>query len=188
MEVTFKAKKKELNKALSIIKPPRNSRVRGDGMMRISVLPDAIEFFNFGVSHKITAETEGLADVILPDDLLEMYLKSLNLPIVSFTFKPGQIICGTSIRSSPAISIEPFMSVKESPLSVNADDYQILRCCHNKETKWLLEFGLANSYKSVQGRMNYNIHKAIELLKPYKVTAEDLKKVITKRIEESLNE
>ncbi len=185
MHVTFKAKKKELKKAISIVNF-KNKRIISDGMMRISVLPDAVEFFNHGVSHKVAAETEGLADVIMPDDLLQVYLDSLNLPIVSFTFKQGQIICGSSIRETPAIRLETFMTTKESPLPVNADDFTILKCCHNRELTWLLEFDLANSYKSVQGRMNYNIHKAIEILQPYKVTASDLKEIINRRIEESI--
>lgn len=182
MQVTFKATKKDLNRAITIVQY-RNKRIKSSGLMRISVLPDAVEFFNHGVSHKVAAETEGLADVSLPDHLIEAYLDTLKLPIISFTFKPGQLICGSSIFSSPAISVEAFMSTKESPIPVNADDFTILRCCHNKEKKWLEDYELASTYKSVQSRMNYNIHKATEILALYKITAEDLKEMVRKKLE-----
>ncbi len=184
MQVTFKASKKDLTKAFSIVKV-RSKQIKSDSLLRISILPDAVEFFNHGVSHKIAAETEGLADVSLPDHLLSAYISTSPLPIISFTIRPGELLCGSSIYKSPAITVDAFMSTKESPLPVNADDFTILRYCYRKDVKWLEDHYLMDTYILAQSRLNSNLKKAIECLAPYKIKVEDLKKIINERIDEN---
>lgn len=181
MKSTFTVKTKDLKADLSRMERV-GSRFSKTSMVKISVLPETIEISKQGMSRIIKAETEGLADIMVPALLLKGYLMTATSAVLSFTFKNGAVECGSSIFSSSAITVETIFNLPENDLPINATRLSVLRFAENKSNEEIERLGLTGSIKYAKRVYLEKVQKAAELLKDYDVSFEELMELINKKI------
>jgi hypothetical protein len=181
MQSTFTVKTKELKAALNFME-----RVGGKfaktTMLKISILPDNIEIGKQGMTRIVKAQTGGLADVMVPGMVLKGYLSTASAVALTFTFGNGYMQCGSSTFSSPAITIETIFNMPENDLPVNATRMSVLRFAATKTEEEVARLGLSGSIKYAKKVQREKIQKAVELLKDYEVTFEELKQLIDGKV------
>ena len=104
MESTYTLNAKNLKQALSSMKRVAGKSYNND-VLKISVLPDKVEIAIQGVTKFLTSQTEGFADIFIPTKVLEAYMQTTSTANITFTFKEGEMQCGSSIYNSKAIRI-----------------------------------------------------------------------------------
>ncbi len=183
LEAAFTVARKDLLPIFRTLKKTSPKTLAG-GLLKISVLPTAIDIKSVGANWKVAAETEGLADITVPAQAVYAYVTTVASPKYTFRFKEGVMVCNTTTYSSSAIKLETFLSSADSELPVNADDYTLLRCAHQKGREWMKEYGLALQHDSAELRMKTAIAKTANLLKDFRVSRVEIEALVLKRVEQ----
>ena len=183
MEATFTVKTKEIKTAMAFMERV-GSEFSRDVILKISVLPETIELSKQGIMQKVKAETAGLADVLVPAVLLKSYLNTATSAVITFTFTHGEMKCGSSIFSSPAISVETVFNIPENTLPINATRMSVLRFAATKTDEEIARLGLTATIKSSKRQLTTKIQKATELLKDYEIGFEEIRALIDRKISE----
>ncbi|MBS1587990.1 MAG: hypothetical protein JST52_00105 [Bacteroidetes bacterium] len=177
MESEFTVNTKEL---LSILHQMNKigPAFRSDTCLKIAVLPNLIELSRQGMSKNISAQTKGLADIVVPALMMFGFAKTMKGDSICFKISDGQLQCRNVILSSRHIKLETLFNIPENPLPVNATKIQLLRqfrCWTNDEIDRL---GLRSVVDKEHALLDDRILKAVTLLKDYEVSFSDLLKVI----------
>jgi hypothetical protein len=152
------------------------------GRIKIRVLKNCIEIFGIGVVKFIESETEGYFDLYVPMKLFYEFVATNKSEIITFFFKQGELKCGNSVYSSSGITIEQISINEELELSMNFDDYSIIREYLNKGEEFIIKHNLESKLESANKTLNKAIHGAYENLKFFKITKAEIKLYITNRI------
>ncbi len=151
-------------------------------LLKVSVLPDNIEIAKQGMTRIVKAQTDGLADIMVPAILLKSYLSTTPAGAITFTFTRGAVQCGSSKFSSPAITVETVFNMPENELPINATQMSLFRFSAFKTEEEINRLGMSSSIKKARSMLFKKIEKAAELLKDYEVTVEDLNHLIDGKI------
>lgn len=182
LEAAFTVARKDLLPIFRTLK--KTSPKTLTGLLKIAVLPTAIDIKTVGANWKIPAETEGLADITVPAQAVYAYVTTIASPKYTFRFTDGTMVCNTTTYSSPAIKLETFLGSADSELPVNANDYTLLRCAHQKGREWMKEYGLSVQYGSAELRIRTAITKAANLLKDFRVSRAEIEALVRQKIEQ----
>lgn len=181
MNASFTIQTKELKAALSAMSRI-GSKFNQATVLKISVLPDIIEIATQGITRMMKAQTVGLADIIIPALLLKGYANTTKTVTIQFSFKPGELRCGSSIYSSPSIKLETVFNVPENDLPINASRMEILRQNAKKSQEEIERFNLTPAIANDNLFVRSKIEKALKYLKEFEVTSDDLFSLIQKKI------
>lgn len=151
-------------------------------IIQIRICTDAIEIITQGITKRMKANTDGEADIYLPVSLLKTYLSSSSSGLVSFTFRQGELECGSSRYSSAAIEVTPVSLRPENILPINLNRISILRYGVNNSEAEIQKMGLTGTLKVATRKMKTNILEALEFLKEYEVKYEELEELVKKKI------
>ena len=180
LQTSFCVAKKDLKMALRVMNLSIKYNSRGD--MNITVLPDAVEFKNHGVTHRIAASTDGLADIVLPFKILDTYLTSSTLHKIRFKFRNGVLVYGSSTYVNNSIKVRSMFNTKVSDLPVNADNFTVLKFCNGKSRDELDKSGILAIMDFASRCLDRDIEEAVKLLKKYKVKDSDIREMIKQKI------
>ncbi len=183
MQSTFTVNTKELKAAL-VVMNRIGSKFSKASMLKITVLTDKIEIATQGITKILKAETDGLADISVPALLIKGYINTASSLTMQFTFKQGELKCGSSIFSSPFIRIETVFNLPENDLPINATRMSVLRFEANKSKEEIERLNLGPSITYANRTLSDKIHKALEYLKEYEVTFDELHLLIQNKIKQ----
>ena len=181
MQASFIVKTKEMKVALSDMKRI-SSKFKKASVLRITVLQDKIEIHLPGVTKLLKAETEGLADILVPAMLLTGYLETTSNATIEFVFKQGELQSGSSVYSSSAIKLEQVDNISKNELPINPNRLSILRFAANKSKDEIERLNLKSTITYAQRRLNEKIQEAIECLQDYEVTYDEIYEIIQKKL------
>jgi len=183
MQSSFTVKTKEIKAALADMNRI-GSKFQKASMLKITVLPDTIEIATQGIIKILKAETDGLADISVPALLIKGYVSTASAATMQFTFKQGELKCGSSLFTSPAIRLETVFNLPENDLPINANRMSVLRYGANKSKEEIERLNLKSSITYANRTLNEKIYKALEHLKDYEVTFDELHELIQKKIKQ----
>jgi len=181
MHCSFTVKTKEIKSALNDMKRI-GSKFRKASMLKITVLPDKIEIHTQGITKMLKAETEGLADILVPALLVNGYLDTASNVTIEFIFKQGELQSGSSVYTSSAIKLEEISNIPENELPINPNRLSVLRFAANKSKDEIERLNLKSSIIYAQRRLNEKIQEALECLQDYEVTYDEIYEIIQKKI------
>jgi len=164
-------------KAIRKISP----KLFNSGVAKINVLPEHIELHVVGITKYLKARTENYFDVYIPLRFLYSYASTLKLEELSFTVSKGQLQCGISTVSSPEIYIRDIFHASDDNMPINFDDFDLLKYASATPEEELIRIHLAMKVLKAKSRMKSNLTEALQQLKQYRITYEDLEKLITQK-------
>lgn len=180
MQISFTVKTKEFKKALDkIFLLQKRSKV---AELKISVYDEEVKIEVQGITQIVKGETKGMGDVIVPSKILKAYLQTTTASVISFAFRNGELECGSSIYNSSAIQVSLSLLKPENELPINITPISLLRIATNKSPEEIKEMGLESRYNSARRRLSMKINEAVEVLKDYNVTFDELKAIIYQKL------
>lgn len=183
MQSSFTIQTKELKAALAAMNRI-GLKFTSSSVLKISVLPETIEIATQGIMKILKAETDSLADILVPVLILKGYANTIKSAITQFTFKPGELKCGSSIYSSSAIKVETVFNVPENNLPINATTLEMVRQRVIKNQEEIERFNLSPAIANDYQVMGEKIDKALKHLKYYEVTFDEIYDLIQKKIKQ----
>jgi hypothetical protein len=177
----FKTDRKRLLLILKELKKLSTS-LYSKGMIKIRVLKSCIEIYGIGVVKYVESETEGYCDIYVSMKLFYDFVSTSKSQLITFSFKEGELKCGNSIYSSFGISIEQIPINEELQLSMNFDDYSIIKEYLNQGDEFIIKHNLDSKLETANKRLNTAIHGAYESLKFFKLTKEEIKSYVIDKI------
>ena len=177
----FKTDRKRLLLILKELKKLSTS-LYSKGSIKIRVLKSCIEIYGIGVVKYVESETEGYCDIYVSMKLFYDFVSTSKLEVISFSFKEGELKCGNSIYSSYGISIEQIPINEELQLSMNYDDYSILKEYLNNGDEFIIKHNLESKLDLANKRLNSAIHGAYESMKYFKITKQEIKTFLLNKI------
>ncbi len=177
IQASFTADPKAINTNLMAMARIRSGFYKTK-IVQIRIVNDAIELMAQGITRRIKAKTEGEADVCIPIALLKSYLSSSSFGLVSFTFRQGELECGSSIYTSSAIEVMPVSLKQEYVLPINLNHISVLKYGFNNNESEISKMQLSATVQAAKRKMKSNILEALENLKQYDVKYEDLETII----------
>lgn len=181
IQASFTADPKAVNSNLMAMARIRSGFYK-TRIVQIRIVHDAIELMGQGITRRIKAKTEGEADVCMPIALLKSYLSSSSFGLISFTFRQGELECGSSIYTSSAIEVTPVSLKQEYVLPINLNRISVLKYGFNHSDEEIHKMQLTATVESAQRKMKTKILEALEILKEYDVKYEDLEKIVINKI------
>lgn len=183
MESYFKVKTKDLKSGLTAI-TRLGLRFDRSSMLKINVLTDTIQISTTGITRVMKAETEGLADLILPALVLKGYSSTNNSKEISFRVTEGELRCGSFIFRSPFIKIETVFNLPEDPLPINHSLIQRLRQNVKRSPGEIERLNLRPVMEADEEKIKHQIEKALKYLGAYDINFDDLHDLIQKKIDQ----
>ena len=115
----------------------------------------------------LKAETDGLADIIVPALLLKGYAITTKNPTIQFIFNPGKVKCGSFTGMSPFIKLETVFNLPEDALAINASKIQVLKQNSLWSKDEIDRLNLEAAIKRDKIILTTKIEKALKHLKEY---------------------
>ena len=183
-QTSFKTNRKRLLIILKELKKLSTS-LYSKGTIKIRVIKSCIEIYGIGVVKYIESETEGYCDIYVSMKLFYDFVSTSKSEYIIFSFKEGELKCGSSMYSHLGIIVEKIPIKEELELSMNFDDYSIIKEYLNKGDDFIIKHNLESKLDSANKRLNSAIHSAYESLKFFKITKEEIKLYVTSKINNS---
>lgn len=180
-KTTFKTNRKRLLICLKELKKLSTS-LYSKGTIKIRILKKCIEIYGIGVVKYIESENEGYCDVYVSMKLFYDFVNTSKNEIIIFSFNEGELRCGSSMYSHVGITLEKIPINEELELSVNFDDYSIIREYLNKGDDYIIKHNLGSKLDSANKKLNSSIHGAYESLKFFKISKEEIKLYVINKI------
>jgi hypothetical protein len=114
--------------------------------------------------------------------LFKTFLSGNNAGFIKFSFRPGQISCGSSIYSSSVIEVAPVFSNRDNVIPSNLKDMKVLRYWLSKSEKELEEAELTKAMALAKRNIHTDILEAWVFLKKFEVEYEELETFVMNRI------
>jgi hypothetical protein len=111
-------------------------------------MPGGIEISTIGVAEAVHGETEGYCEVFVPLKLLYACVFANKQEYIKFTFREGELECGSSMFSNPQIQISTWRSKVELELTINPSDIEILILGY-KNLSDILQYNLYQRHESL---------------------------------------
>jgi hypothetical protein len=182
MEAKFTVNAKEIKHALLCISRLRPRFFKKNEFLRIRVLSESIEISTQGIMKVIKAETDAMVDISVPAMLVKAYVDTASIAVMSFVFKPGELHIGSSIYSSPSISLENLYNFPENEIPLNATNMYLLCFARRKGTEQINKLGLEPLINKAKRELSINIKKAITSLEQYGITYQEVNELIERKI------
>lgn len=153
-----------------------------NNIVSIQVNEEDIVISRPGIHQRMKAKTEGRGVVTLPEKIFEAYLKTYPGKVISFSFKQGEMECGSSVFNSTAIEVSPVPKRKKSEPPINIDRESVLRYCIGMSELEIKRQGIYDLYEKAMRKMRSDLLKAEEILNLYGVKYDDLKQLLIDKI------
>lgn len=176
MQTTFKVETAYIKKSLDRIKK-FNPRYFKEGIGKIRVMPGGIELSTVGVVEAIHGETVGFCEVFVPLKLLYAYVSEHKQEYITFTFREGELECGSSIFENSHITISSWYSEAELEMTVNPSELEILILGH-KNFSEILQYNLYQRYTKAKLKFEKDITECYGILSKYGITKEELEDLV----------
>jgi hypothetical protein len=176
MQTTFKVETAYLKKSLDRFKKI-NPRYFKEGIGKIRVMPGGVELSTVGVVEAVHGETEGFCEVFVPLKLLYAYVSEYRQEYIKFTFKEGELECGSSTFSNSQIQISTWYSKVELELTINPSDIEILILGY-KNFSDILQYNLYQRYTKAKLKLEQDITECYGILTKYGVKKCEIEEII----------
>ncbi len=181
METSFKVEANDINKVLLEFKKLQKKFFE-TGNAKIRVMPGGIEISGQGIYKTVHGETDGLSEVFVPLKLLYSFSSCCKLPTISFKFRNGELECGSSLYSLPSIKVETWYNSPDLDLTINADDFSILREALLKGDEYMQKHNLGERVKISNTRLVKSVNDAYVSLKVFRITKKEIMDLIILRL------
>jgi hypothetical protein len=177
MKTTFKVDTTEINKVLKEFQK-LNKRFFEKGIAKIRVMPGGIELSGEGIIKYIHGETEGLSEIFIPIKLLYTYSSTSKATEITFTIWDGELMCGSSIFTLPSIKVETWYNSSDLDLSINSNDYEILKENFFKGDDFMKKHNHLDKVEIAKKKMEISIDQAYHSLEKYRISRDDIYNLI----------
>lgn len=144
---------------------------------------DKLELSVPGALAMTKAEVHGEGDIILPTKLLKAYLSTCSTAIISFTFKKGEIQCGSSIITTSAIDIIPLGLRPHLEVPINSSRKSLTRYALTEQDDInISKKGMGATIKTAKMTLKADIQSALKFLEKYDMTHDDLERLIMEKL------
>lgn len=184
METIFKINTFEINKVLLEFKRLQKKYFE-TGIAKIRVMPGGIEISGQGIYKSIHGETEGLSEVFVPLKLLYTFSSFCKMPTISFIVRNGELQCGSSIYSLPIIKVETWYNSPDLQLSINSDDFSILKEALLKGDESMKKHNLDERVKIANTKLIKSVNDAYASLKVFKISKNDIMNLVVAKLKEN---
>lgn len=181
METTFKVNRADINNVLLEFKRLQK-KFYETGVAKIRVMPGGIEISGQGIYKTIHGETEGLSEVFVPLKLLYTYSSTCSTLIISFKFRDGEMQCGSSRYSLPKIKVETWFNSPDLELSINSDDFSILKEALLKGDEHMNKHNLGIRLREANAKLDISINGAFASLKGFKISKDELRNLVINKL------
>jgi len=184
--VTFKIDTKELKSTLKKMKlafSGQTTKMRKKAVCEITIKSRQIEIVVTGIQYLVPAESSGAAKMVVQFFPFLKLLDSYPESILKFKVSNGMVEVGTFSFPAKTTFIENDTILRSIVLPLNYNDKDLLQLLIKGYTKEELEFNhISPAIEKARNELISNIFDALESLKQYGVTLEDLKKLVTYRL------
>lgn len=170
---------KELKKSLSRIKR-FNPNYFKSGIVKIRMMPGGIELSTIGIFEVVPGYTQGLAEVYVPLKLIYAFTKTYTNEEITFTFRTGEMECGSSIFSYPEIKVETWYNTPDVDLSMRPRDFELLKMGYLNLEK-VKQYNLHKEYLNAKNKMDKTIRECHGMLELYEIKKEDIEELIVQK-------
>ena len=145
---------------------------------KIRVMPGGIELSTTGIYRCINCETTGLYEILVPLKLLYAYAISNQPAMMEFTFRDGELQCGSSIFSSPMIKVKNWGTSADDGLHINYSDLDLIKVAFEQGDKYLEEHNLTGAYKELTAKLEKDLYQSYLALEGYGITQKDIRNLV----------
>ena len=181
METMFKIETPEITKVLLEFKKLQKKYFE-TGIVKIRVMPGGIEISGQGIYKTIHGETKGLSEVFVPLKLLYSFISVCKTPTISFIFRNGELQCGSSIYSLPSIKVETWYNSPDLDLSINADDFSVLKEAMRKGDEYMKKHNLDERVRIANTKLTKSVNDAFASLKAFKVSKNEIMNLVIAKL------
>ncbi len=186
METSFKVETKYINTVLLEFKKLQKKFFE-TGNAKIRVMPGGIEISGQGIYKTIHGETDGLSEVFVSLKLLYSFSSCCKLPTISYKFRNGELECGSSVYSLPSIKVETWYNSPDLDLTINADDFSILREALLKGDEYMKKHNLEERVKIANTKLIKSVNDAYTSLKAFRITKKEIENLIIEKLNLKFN-
>jgi len=181
MESHFTIDTKEFKKMIS----EANKLIKGAAQtsVKISVLPDTVEFQFQGMQKLLKAESDTYNDVLVPFSVLYGFARTVSDKRIAFAFKDGEVKVGVATVMGPNIKVESLFSRKAADLPMNLTPRVLLRLKMQYPKEELVQLNLFEMVAASERDMEKEVVKAARLLAPYGISKAELLALIWGKLE-----
>ena len=154
------------------------------GVAKIRVMPGGIEISGQGIYKTIHGETEGLSEVFAPLKLMYSFSAYCKTKTITFTFRNGELKCGSSIYTLPSIKVETWYNSPDLNLSINADDFSILKEAMLKGDEIMKKHNLDEKVKIANTKMIKSVNDAYTSLKAFKISKAEIMELVLSKLKD----
>ena len=177
----FSLDRKELHKLIMMFK--RHVAKKFDASIcKIRVMPGGVEFSTAGIYLCLNCETVGLYEILVPLKLLFAYTSHGTQPLMSFTFREGEMTCGNSIYSSPLIKLKNWRTTSGDSLKMNYSDLDIMKLAFTEGETFLEERNMKGTYKLILEKLDEEVYSAFIILEKYGLSRMDIRNLVFEKI------
>lgn len=186
MELRFTAAKKEILKTMKIVKTglPKGGRKK-EINIELQIGMNKVVMEIPGVSFEFYGKTVGLGKAFLPFLQFESMVKDSGVEEITVIVEAGKARVGKFTASNPAITISHVENIISIDLPVNYTLIDLIALKHRYSLEDLMANNFIKLIEDAEEKREANVHKALQLLKPFGITYEDLNFVIEKKIHEA---
>jgi hypothetical protein len=182
MEISFKVGTKNINKVLLEFKKLQKNFFE-TGKAKIRVMPGAIEICGQGIYKTVHCETDGLGEVFVSLKLLYSFSSSCKISSISFKFRDSELECGSSVCSLPGLKVETLHNSPDLDLTINADDFSVLREAFLKGDELMQNYNLDERVKLANTNLIKSVNDAYSSLKAFRITKKEIMDLIVLRVQ-----
>lgn len=154
-------------------------------MICLRATHEKLELSVQGALWQTKAEVSGEGDIILPSKLLKAYLSSCSTAIISFSFRKGELQCGSSVYTTSAIDIIPLGLRPHIEIPINSTRKSLLRyVLINHDDRTLSKKNMGTTVKNAKLALKRDIRSALEFLEKYEVTHDEIERLIMNKLSE----
>ena len=184
MKTTFNVETRDLNKVLLEFKRLQKKFFE-TGIAKIRVMPGGIEISGQGIYLTVHGETDGLSEVFVSLKLLYSFSSYCKLPRITFDFFNGKLQCGSSVYSLPSIKVETWYNSPDLDLSINSDDFSILREALLKGDEYMQKHNLGERVKMANTKLDKSVNDSYASLKAFRITKKEIMDLIILRLQKN---
>jgi len=183
--VTVNAKTRDLLNTLKHLKAVVKGKKALATRCEATVTDGKVTFAIPGCVFSTHSVTDGVAKFSVP--FLQLYdiIQKHKQPGISILIKDNEVTIGPVTVSAATCFIEDDKILRTIQLPINYTDMDILLLPKQGYTQEELDFNnITGRIKSIEARLEDNVHKALRHLKIYGVTCEDIKSIALERLNE----
>jgi hypothetical protein len=104
------------------------------------------------------------------------------LPTILFKFRNGELECGSSVFPLTSIKVETWYNSPDLDLSINSDDFSILREALLNGDEYMQKHNLDQRVKMANAKLIKSVNDSYESLKEFRITKKEIMDLVIEKL------